>query len=107
MTIERLPEPDNALCECGDLFIDHQKPPLGTPWDICSFPCLKCKCTEFREVPIDIRQQSLSELTDAVLYSLERINTAKLAALGLDLEAVAVGDARRLLDHLKREIKNL
>lgn len=38
---------DDALCECGDLFSEHEKPPEGTPWDICSFPCLKCDCKEY------------------------------------------------------------
>lgn len=37
----------NIQCECGHLFMDHQKPPIGTPWDICSFPCMGCDCQEF------------------------------------------------------------
>lgn len=38
---------DLVRCECGDLFGEHGKPPDGTPWDTCSFPCSKCGCQEF------------------------------------------------------------
>jgi hypothetical protein len=50
-------------------------------------------------------KQSVIELAEAALRSLERINTAKLAALGRDPDAGAVGDARRFLDRLLEEIK--
>lgn len=44
---ERLDDINNVRCQCGDLFSEHEKPPIGTPWDICSFPCSKCGCQEF------------------------------------------------------------
>lgn len=45
-------------------------------------------------------RESVKELAEAALHSLERIDTVKLAALGCDTDAGAVGDARRLLDRL-------
>jgi hypothetical protein len=42
-------EPDNVRCECGHVFAEHKKPPIATPWDICSFPCSRCTCVEFCE----------------------------------------------------------
>jgi hypothetical protein len=53
------------------------------------------------------RQLSLSDLVEAALLTLERVDTVKLAALGRDADAVAVSDTRRLLDHMKREGRKL
>lgn len=38
---------DAVKCLCAHIWAQHEKPPDGTPWDICSFPCLVCDCTEF------------------------------------------------------------
>lgn len=37
----------DLVCQCGDAFSEHEKPPNGISWDACSFPCLKCECQEF------------------------------------------------------------
>lgn len=37
-----------ALCLCGETFAEHEKPATETSWDVCSFPCMRCDCTEFR-----------------------------------------------------------
>lgn len=53
------------------------------------------------------RLLSLKELTEATLLSLEKIDTAKLAALGRDRDAESVGNARRLLDRILFELRGL
>lgn len=41
---------DNVQCECAHTFGEHIKPLTEISWDVCSFPCFKCDCQEFREV---------------------------------------------------------
>jgi hypothetical protein len=36
-----------AICVCGDTFAEHEKPTTPISWDVWSFPCTKCDCTEF------------------------------------------------------------
>jgi hypothetical protein len=42
-------------CNCSHSWDEHEKPPGKIPWDICSFPCLKCNCDDFEGVEITIR----------------------------------------------------
>lgn len=53
------------------------------------------------------RKQSIRELADAALLSLDRIDTAKLAARGREGDATAVSEARRFLDRLIHELEKL
>jgi hypothetical protein len=34
-------------CKCGHSWDEHERPTAPIPWDICSFPCTACDCTEF------------------------------------------------------------
>jgi len=34
-------------CQCGHAWSEHEKPKTKMSWDACSFPCLKCDCTEY------------------------------------------------------------
>lgn len=44
--------------------------------------------------------KSVLELAEAALHAIERINTPRLAAMGYEDAAVAIGEARGFLDRL-------
>ena len=40
-------EIEQEYCECGHSWREHEQPRGNISWDVCSFPCTKCDCTEF------------------------------------------------------------
>lgn len=47
--VRKIMDSQFEFCKCGHDFETHKKPESDISWDVCSFPCVLCGCTEYEE----------------------------------------------------------